>query len=254
MVKVKFGERVFETELIIFDKDGTLTDFSTSWVPLFEKRVEAITRLADLTKKSRALKREFSRVFGLKGKKVDPYGPYPYTTPWEDEIIITTVLYRYGVPWHKAKEIAKAGIEESERQFDRAMVTRLFPGVQEVLENLKKSGGLKLSVATADIASITAETLKNCGVYGLFDFIACADTVEREKPDPEMVEKTLEALGVGREHAVLVGDSIVDMEMGKKARLGLVVGVLEGGVADAKVLAIKADVLIESVRDIESIV
>jgi phosphoglycolate phosphatase len=250
MAKVKFGTKIFEAELIIFDKDGTLTDFSTSWIPLFEKRVEFIIGLAGLTEKSRTLERELSQAFGIEGKRVDPYGPYPYTTPWEDEVIFTTVLYRHGVPWHEAKEVAKAGIEESERRFDRARVTRLYPGVREVLEDLKNSGGLKLSVATADVYPITVETLRNCGIDGLLDYIVCADMVEREKPDPDMVEKTLDALGVSRARTAIVGDSLVDMEMGKRAKLGLVVGVLEGGIADEKALSKNADLIIGSVRDI----
>jgi phosphoglycolate phosphatase len=250
MANVKFGTRVFETELIIFDKDGTLTDFSTSWIPLFKKRVEIIIELAGLAEKSRALERQLSQAFGMEGNKVDPYGPYPYTTPWEDEVIITTVLYRHGMHWHKAKEIAKRGIEEAEKLFDRARVTKLHPGVREILEGLKNRGGIKLSVATSDVHSITVETLRNCGIDSLLDYIVCADMVEREKPDPEMVEKTLDALGVGREKTVLVGDSIVDMEMGKRARLGLVAGVLEGGVADEKALSRNADLIIGSVRDI----
>jgi phosphoglycolate phosphatase-like HAD superfamily hydrolase len=65
-----------------------------------------------------------------------------------------------------------------------------------------------------------------------------------------MIEKTLEALGVGRERAAMVGDSVVDMEMGKRAGLGLVVGVLESGIADEKILSKNADVVIGSVRDI----
>jgi phosphoglycolate phosphatase-like HAD superfamily hydrolase len=40
------------------------------------------------------------------------------------------------------------------------------------------------------------------------------------------------------------------MEMGKRARLGLVAGVLEGGVADEKALSRNADLIIGSVRDI----
>ena len=40
MKTVIFGDRPFETELIIFDKDGTLTDFRKTWFPILEKRLD----------------------------------------------------------------------------------------------------------------------------------------------------------------------------------------------------------------------
>ena len=55
------------------------------------------------------------------------------------------------------------------------------------------------------------------------------------------------------EKTALGGDSIVDMEMGRRANVGLVVGVLEGGVATRRDLEKNADVVIETVRDIRPI-
>ena len=101
---------------------------------------------------------------------------------------------------------------------------------------------------------ITHETLRYRGIDGLLDYVVCADMVEKDKPDPEMIFKTLDALKVEKDRSVMVGDSIVDMEMGRRAGVGLVIGVLEGGIADRKVLSEKADVVIDSVRDIEAIV
>jgi phosphoglycolate phosphatase-like HAD superfamily hydrolase len=75
--------------------------------------------------------------------------------------------------------------------------------------------------------------------------------VEHAKPDPEMVHKTIDALNVSGKHTALVGDSVVDMEMGRRADIGLVVGVLEGGVALDADLKKDADVVIGSIRDIK---
>jgi HAD superfamily hydrolase (TIGR01509 family) len=250
MANMRFGSRLFDAELIIFDKDGTLTDFATSLVPIFDIRVDLIIiEKAGRHSPRDTLRREFAQAFGLDGAKVDPFGPYPYTAPWEDEVIFSTVLYRHDTPWHEAKAAAHVGIEEAERLFDRTQSTKLYPDVKETVLRLEERGFL-VSVATADILPITGPTLKNLGLYEAFDFIVCADMVQNEKPHPEMVEKTLEALGVGRERAAMVGDSVVDMEMGKSAGLGLVVGVLESGIADEKILSKSADVVIGSVRDI----
>ena len=73
---------------------------------------------------------------------------------------------------------------------------------------------------------IACDILKSQNIYNLFDYIVGADQVENDKPDPEMIFKTAEALDVDLKKIVMVGDSIVDMEMGRRASVGLVVGVL----------------------------
>jgi phosphoglycolate phosphatase len=88
------------------------------------------------------------------------------------------------------------------------------------------------------------------GIFDLFDFVVGADMVTHNKPHPEMIEKTLHVLNIDTQKAVLVGDSIVDMQMGEAAEIGLVVGVLEGGIAAKKDLDGHSDVVIDSVRNI----
>ena len=97
------------------------------------------------------------------------------------------------------------------------------------------------------------DLLKSQNIYDLFDYIVGADQVENDKPDPEMIFKTADELNVDLKNIVMVGDSIVDMEMGRRAVVGLVVGVLEGGVATRKDLEKDADIVINSVRNIKLI-
>ena len=252
MKTVQFGSRLFEPELIIFDKDGTLTDFKKTWIPIFEKRIELILRRLGINNLPDKIMADLYKTYGICGQDVDAYGPFPYSTPWEDEIIFSTVLYKFGIPWQKAKNTARYCIEKAEELLDRIKITELYYGVTEVLEELRGSGIL-LSLATADRSSIAADILKFLKIYDLFDDIVGADMVENDKPDPEMIHKTVNALNVDIKKTVLVGDSIIDMEMGKRAKMGLVVGVLEGGVALKKDLAQDADVIISSVRDIKLI-
>jgi len=250
MKKVEFGNILFNTDLIIFDKDGTLTDFKKTWLPIINKRLELILKNIDTDFPDERIKVETYRSFGIFNNFIDPYGPFPYSTPWEDEIIFATVLYPLGIPWQKAKNIAHNAIKQAEKELDRTMFNVLHKGIKEVLVNLKKNGIL-ISVATADLTEIANSILKITGIYDLFDYVIGADHVNRDKPDPEMIYKTVETLKVDKSRVAFIGDSITDMEMGKNAGIGLVVGVLEGGISSRKDLERDADVIIDSVRDIK---
>jgi len=249
MKTVIFGKRLFETELIIFDKDGTLTDFKKTWIPILEKRIEIILKMVRIELPEKEIRNRIYATFGINGQSIDPYGPFPYTPPWEDEIIFATVLYKMGVPWQKGKAAARCSFKKAEKELDRGKYTELYQGVQGILKNLK-ANGILISLATADLTDIANDVLKHTGVDDLFDYVIGADMVDIDKPNPEMVNKILGALKVDKKKAVLVGDSIADMEMGKNAGLGLVVGVTEAGVAVKKVLEKDADVVISSVREI----
>jgi phosphoglycolate phosphatase len=253
MKKVKFGSRIFEPELIIFDKDGTLTDFRKAWVPILDKRIELIhEQLGDkLRNKSvKTLKNEIYEIFGILDDRIDAHGPFPYSPPWEDEVIISTVLYRAGISWREAKQVTHVAIEQTEAIIDRADLTVLYPGARETLRDLRKNGIL-LSLATADLTEIARKILNTLNILDLFNYIVGADFVKNDKPDPEMIYKTAKALDVDLCKIVIVGDSIVDMEMGRRAGIGFVVGVLEGGIATREDLKKDADVVIDSVRDIK---
>jgi len=249
MKEVIFGQRPFDTELIIFDKDGTLTDFRKTWFPILEKRLQILTRKLDLRGKEREFRNLTYRRFGIDGDRIDPYGPFPYTPPHEDEVIFATILYELGIPYEKGKTAARASVVEAEDEIDRIGNSVLYEGVREVLQRLHREGVL-LTLATADLTEIAANTLKYLGIYGLFDYVVGADMVSHNKPHPEMIERTLEALNVDRKKCCMVGDAIVDTEMGRRADVGLVVGVTESGIADANDLSHHADTVISSVRDI----
>jgi phosphoglycolate phosphatase len=249
MKTVIFGDRPFEAELIIFDKDGTLTDFRKTWLPILEKRLQILTKKLYLEEREKNFRETAYRRFGINGEHIDPYGPFPYTPPHEDEVIFATVLYEFGIPYEKGKGAARASVVEAEREIDRIAVSMLYDGVEDVLRSLH-SGGVLLTLATADLTEIACNTLKRLGIFDLFDFVVGADMVTHNKPHPEMVDKTLEALNISPAHTALVGDSIVDMQMGKAAEIGLIVGVLEGGIATKKDLDGQSDVVIDSVRNI----
>jgi len=69
------------------------------------------------------------------------------------------------------------------------------------------------------------------------------------KPAPDMVFALCRATGVAPAQCVVVGDSAADLQMGRAAGAGLVVGVLSG-VSSAEVLKPYADGVIASVAEL----
>ncbi|CAK9296725.1 unnamed protein product [Gordionus sp. m RMFG-2023] len=98
------------------------------------------------------------------------------------------------------------------------------------LFTLLKSRGLKIALCTSDDRALTISTLKRLGrLDTLLDFIVCGDDPgSTPKPSPLNALKICEKLGIPPSETAVVGDTGVDMGMGKSAGLGLIVGILTG--------------------------
>ncbi len=83
----------------------------------------------------------------------------------------------------------------------------IFPGIREVLERLKQD--FKLSLITNSYKYRLKNILPDA--YDFFDSIVTVDDVERKKPDPEGVWKSLKELNLNKENIVYVGDSLDDL-------------------------------------------
>lgn len=90
--------------------------------------------------------------------------------------------------------------------------TRVFPGVAEALSKLP---GRK-ATATTKGTPTTRAVLEQFGLAGYFDHVQGTDGFPA-KPAPDVILKSVEALGVQPEDCLLVGDSAADMEAGRRA-------------------------------------
>jgi phosphoglycolate phosphatase len=94
--------------------------------------------------------------------------------------------------------------------------TKLLPGVAEGLAALKEAG-IKLGVCSNKPSYFTRALLGMLGIDDYFDAVYGPDDAGAIKPDPAMVLKALEKLGVPKEEALYVGDMEVDIETGRRA-------------------------------------
>jgi phosphoglycolate phosphatase len=92
----------------------------------------------------------------------------------------------------------------------------LFPGVPDMLRQLEAEGYL-LGVATGKGRRGLEYALAQSGLSGLFHATRTVDEAP-SKPHPGMLLDILDELGVRPEEAVMIGDTVYDLEMARSAR------------------------------------
>lgn len=93
---------------------------------------------------------------------------------------------------------------------------KLFPDVKETLRHITDNG-IKTAIATSR-GSHSLDYI--CQMLGIGEYIGMevtADMVTEAKPAPEMVNKILGTYGIDPKDALVVGDTIYDVEMGQRA-------------------------------------
>ena len=93
----------------------------------------------------------------------------------------------------------------------------LFPGVYDMLEQLKTQG-YQLAVATGKKSAGLAKAIEGTGVADLFVTTRSADQTA-SKPDPLMIDEIVSELGISKQRTLMVGDSVHDLQMALNAQV-----------------------------------
>ena len=91
---------------------------------------------------------------------------------------------------------------------------RIEPTLRVVLESVRPA--LKTAVATNRTDTMN-RVMTEHGLTDLFDLVVTALDVKQAKPHPEMLEKALSHFGLNPDHALFVGDSVVDQRAAQAA-------------------------------------
>jgi len=179
-------------------------------------------------------------------------------------------------PWHGAKKEAviehfarQSGVPEDElydrvsiiaehfvsvidqSYFDEAStIGPIDDGLFGYFKQLRKAG-IKVALDTGYPQSIQQGLVKRLGFDKVVDGYISSYEVAEGRPYPYMVHQLMERLKIADVKRVAkVGDSTRDMEEGRNAGCGLVVGVLSGADTAEALLAAGADVVAEYVTDL----
>jgi phosphoglycolate phosphatase len=222
---------------ILFDKDGTLVDFEATWATLArrmalkaaegdEARADFLLEQSGLDLASNRFRADSIFAAGTNADVVELWHPH-----LEDEALAATID-RFDA-W-TAVEASKSAVA--------------LPDVGAALGRLREAG-LMLGVATNDSTEAGRLTVEALGWAPLFTGVYGYDSVPRPKPAPDVVFAFARLTGLLPAEIAFVGDNRHDLECGRAAHAGLVVGVLSGTGTRAA-LAPLADVILGSVAEL----
>lgn len=101
-------------------------------------------------------------------------------------------------------------------EFNTDGAVTLYPNVMETLMELKRRGKT-LTIASSRSHASLAEYIENLGLSDIISYILGADDVKEGKPNPEAIFKTLERFDSDTDEAIMIGDTVFDINMGINA-------------------------------------
>ncbi len=137
-----------------------------------------------------------------------------------------------------------------------AAEVQAFPGCADLFKALKGQG-IKVVLNTG-YDRVTADLLLNKlnwtpGIE--IDLSITADDVEQGRPHPDMIMLAMEKMGIQDAKTVAkIGDSIVDIEEGKSAGVGLTMGITTGAHTAEQLASAGPDFVIDSLNQVRNLV
>lgn len=230
---------------IVFDKDGTLIDFNSTWLPVYRYAALEVAKnnrpLADELLNQHGYDPDASRFIG--GSLLAVGNNHAIAHAWarhlvdvDDDTEIETLSVRLNQIFQQQVALSATPVQ----------------GLKATLQYLTRAG-LKLGVATSDSYQGIHKSLEAFDVISEFEFLCGYDSGHGLKPDPGMVLAFCAAMSLEPAEVIVVGDNRHDIEMGKNARAGYCIGVLTG-TSTREELEDLADVVFDDITDLVQLI
>lgn len=218
---------------ILFDKDGTLVDYAASWTAI-NARAVALAAQGDAPLAAR-----LAAAVGVdaNGRALGPTSIMAAGSAGE----IAAAMVAAGAGF-EVDDLAG----DLDRLFLEAVEAMVPVGDLPAILGDLAARGLVLGIASSDNTAAVARFAKRAGIAGLLAFVAGWDAGHGAKPNPSIVRAFGRVADCDPDEIAVVGDTEHDMEMAKRASVGLAVGVLTG-TGTRSSLGARADVVIDDV-------
>ena len=127
--------------------------------------------------------------------------------------------------------------------------SRPFPHLEPVLDGLADAG-YRLAVCTNKLEWLSVRLLNTLQLAQRFAAICGQDTFGMQKPDPEILRRTILRAGGEPARAIMIGDSVTDIRTARNAKVPVVA--VDFGYTDVPVAELQPDRIISSFADLPS--
>jgi phosphoglycolate phosphatase len=102
-----------------------------------------------------------------------------------------------------------------------AVRSRPFPGLAEALDVLSARGH-RFAICTNKLEALSVLLLNELGLARRFEAICGQDTFGIQKPDPEILRRTITTAGGTPRNAIMIGDSATDIRTARAAGIPVI--------------------------------
>jgi HAD superfamily hydrolase (TIGR01509 family) len=126
-------------------------------------------------------------------------------------------------------------------------LARLYPGIKEVVSDLKNRG-VHVALFTGKGIDTTTITLEKFGLTPYFDYVVTGSDVTNHKPSAEGIRKIMAHFALEPDDVLMVGDAVPDVKASHEAGVKIA-AVLWDSYGKEKVLQMKTDYVFHDVRE-----
>jgi len=243
------GAELKNIELIIFDKDGTLFELYPYWSKIAMRRSENICKGLDIVDEGLVEWIALKMGVNIRSQRMNPEGPIGIYNREHIQKSLYNELKERGYPIKE--NIIQSAFRETDEYVHKEEILRdsLVP-VRGLLNFLKSiDGRCKGAIFSYDLTDRLELIARLFGISDNFDMFLGGDRILYSKPDPWGAIKIMSDLHISPENTALMGDSIFDIECGKRARCNHLITILSD-ISNSKLLGPVSNAVLKDFTEI----
>jgi phosphoglycolate phosphatase len=220
------GAQLDNIELIIFDKDGTLFELYSYFSTLAMARGKNLCRRLDIVENSLPEWIALQMGVDIQNQRMSPGGPLGVYNREYIQNLLHDQLKAKG--YSVERDAIQSAFEDTDRYMCHEDVLKRshvpVRGSHDFLKSI--DGRCKGALFSYDLTDRLELITRMFEVRGNFDMFLGGDRIIHSKPDPWGAVKIMSDLQVSPQNTALIGDSIFDIECGRRANCSYLITML----------------------------